>query len=85
MDSAQSEQSYERLLRQETLIMDATETICEAMQEQGISRSDLARKIGKSKGFVSQVLSGKRNMRLRTLADMATALDIQIVVRRRDA
>lgn len=68
------------LLDEETLIVDATEAICAAMEEQGITRVELARRIGKTKGFVSHVLSGKRNMTLRTLARMAHALDIKLTV-----
>jgi transcriptional regulator with XRE-family HTH domain len=65
---------YERLVAQETLILDATEAIVELLQEQGVSRQELAARLGKSKGFVSQLLSGERNMTLRTLADLAYVL-----------
>jgi transcriptional regulator with XRE-family HTH domain len=66
---------YRRLLEQEALITDATELVYELMEEKGVNQKDLAKKIGKSKGFVSQVLSGRRNMTLRTLADLLVALD----------
>jgi transcriptional regulator with XRE-family HTH domain len=65
---------YERLLAQERLILDATEAIVGLLEEQGVSRQELARRLGKSKGFVSQILSGERNMTLRTLADLGYAL-----------
>lgn len=65
---------YERLLAQERLILDATEAIVGLLEEQGVSRQELARRLGKSKGFVSQLLSGERNMTLRTLADLGYAL-----------
>lgn len=67
--------TYARLVEQETLIADATELICQVMQEDGVSRQDLAHRLGKSKGFVSQLLTGERNMTLRTLADVLFALD----------
>jgi transcriptional regulator with XRE-family HTH domain len=65
---------YEQLLAQERLILDATEAVVVLLQEQNVSRQELARRIGKSKGFVSQLLSGERNMTLRTLADLGHAL-----------
>lgn len=68
------EPEYQNLLAQETLILEATETIVALMREQGVTRLELARRLGKTKGFVSQVLAGDRNMTLRTLADLAYAL-----------
>lgn len=65
---------YQRLVEQETLIVDAGELICELLETQGIERKELARRLGKTKGFVTQVLSGK-NLTLKTLADLAFALD----------
>ena len=65
---------YSPLVEQETLIADATELICQVMEVEGINRQDLATRLGKSKGFVSQILTGERNMTLRTLADVMFAL-----------
>jgi len=59
-----------RLFEQERLILEATEGICEAMEAKGLTRADLARRIGKSRAYVTQILSGARNMTLRTLADV---------------
>jgi len=74
----QQNDRYRRLLNQESLILEATELICELMQRQGISRRELADRIGRTRGFVSQLLNGSRNMTLRTLADLAYALDHRI-------
>jgi|ERR1039458_3851083 transcriptional regulator with XRE-family HTH domain len=68
------EPEYERLLAQERLILDATEAIVGLLEEEKVSRQELARRLGKSKGFVSQLLSGERNMTLRTLADLGYVL-----------
>ncbi len=70
----ESESDYDRLLAQERLILDATEAIVALLEEQGVTRQDLAARLGKSKGFISQLLSGERNMTLRTLADLGHAL-----------
>uniref|UniRef100_UPI00102C67CF helix-turn-helix domain-containing protein n=1 Tax=Candidatus Magnetaquicoccus inordinatus TaxID=2496818 RepID=UPI00102C67CF len=55
------------------------------MEEQRISRVTLAETLGKSKSYVSQVLSGNRNMTLATLADVAYALRLQIKMQLTDA
>jgi|tagenome__1003787_1003787.scaffolds.fasta_scaffold20500693_2 transcriptional regulator with XRE-family HTH domain len=76
-----SKDNFERLLAQESLILEVTEEICRVLQETKMSRQELAKRLGKSKGFVTQVLSGDRNMTLRTAADLATALDHRLQVR----
>ncbi len=69
-----------RLLAQETLILDATEAVCEWLAAEGLSRADLAERLGRSPAYVSQLLNGSRNMTLRTLADMAHALNREVQV-----
>lgn len=71
---------YRRLVEQEGLIADASELILEEMERAGVNQVELARRIGKSKGFVSQVLSGSRNMTMRTFADLLFALDARAVL-----
>lgn len=63
-----------RLLRQEELILDITEALSKALEEEGVTKTELAKKLGKTKGFVSQILAGGRNLTLRTIADVADAL-----------
>jgi transcriptional regulator with XRE-family HTH domain len=70
-----------RLLRQEELILEVTEALAEALQREGITRTQLAARLGRSKGFVSQILAGQRNLTLRTIADVADALRCRIKVR----
>lgn len=66
-----------KLVAEELLIAEVTEAIWEAMEENGCSKTDLARRLGATKGHISQVLSGSRNMTLRTLADICLALDLK--------
>jgi transcriptional regulator with XRE-family HTH domain len=63
-----------RLVAQELLITEVTEEIWKAMEEVGLDKSDLASRMGAAKGYVSQVLSGSRNMTLRTLCDICVVL-----------
>lgn len=70
-----------RLLRQEELILEVTEALAEALASVGIRKAELASRLGKSKGFVTQILAGGRNLTLRTVADVADALGYQIQVK----
>lgn len=45
------------------------------MRECGLSRAELASRMGVSPGRISQILGGGENLTLRTLAALATALD----------
>lgn len=69
-----------RLLAQERLITEVTEALWEAMQRADVSKSELASRLGKTKGYVSQLFSGSRNMTLRTLAEIAEVLDCTVSI-----
>ncbi len=71
---------FERMVREETLIFDATEEICRILDERGLRRKDLAELLGVTKARVTHLLSGKRNITLRTLAVMAYALDHRVEI-----
>ena len=67
-----------RLFEQESLAFEAAELISGLMEQEGINKAELARRIGKSKAFVTQLLSGSRNMTVHTFADLAFALGNRI-------
>ena len=69
-----------RLLREEELILEVTEAVSAVMQEEGITKAQLARHMGRTKGFITQLLSGSRNLTLRTLAGMADALGYRVTI-----
>ena len=76
----QSSERNRRLLREEELILDVTEAVSAAMQEEGITKAQLAKRMGRSKGFITQLLSGGRNLTLRTLAGLADALEARVTI-----
>ena len=76
----QSSARNRRLLREEELILEVTEAVSAVMQEEGISKSQLAKRLGKTKGFISQLLSGGRNLTLRTLARLVDALGYRVTI-----
>ena len=69
-----------RLLAHERLITEVTEALWEAMQRADVSKSELASRLGKTKGHVSQLFSGSRNMTLRTLAEISEVLDCTVSI-----
>jgi transcriptional regulator with XRE-family HTH domain len=62
------------------LVTQLTNEITVHLREQGLTRAELASRMGVSPGRISQVLSGGENLTLRTLAALATALDAQFDV-----
>lgn len=68
---------FNRLVRQEELILDVTERLSKALEDAGITRAELARRLGRSPAFVTQVFGGGRNLTLRTIADIAAALSLR--------
>lgn len=69
---------FRRLLTIEALVTEASEIIARLMAEQNVSKADLARKLNKSRAWVTQLLSGKANMTVRTLAEVVYALDAEV-------
>lgn len=64
----------------EGLLLSINEEICSAMEEQRVSRTDLAERLGKSKAWVTKFLGGNRNLTLKTLVHVANALDLDVNV-----
>jgi len=75
-----TERAEENLVAEELLILDATELIATLMHELHITKSDLAERVQTTRGHVTQLLSGNRNMTLRTLADLAYAMGHRVTL-----
>jgi transcriptional regulator with XRE-family HTH domain len=69
---------FRRLLSVEALVAEASEVIAKLMDEQNISKADLARRLNKSRAWVTQLLSGNANMTIRTLAELAYTLGAEV-------
>lgn len=67
-----------REFAEEALIVDVAEQVWGAMEANGVTKSQLAEQLGKSKPFVTQMLSGSRNMTLRSLAGIAHTLGYEV-------
>lgn len=73
---ARASEANARQVAQEAFIAEVTEALWAAMGRAGVSKSELAERLGATKGHVSQVFSGSRNMTLRTVADICLALRV---------
>lgn len=63
-----------RLFQQERAIYETTELLESTMAELGVTRADLAKRLGKSRGWVTQLLDGEANKTIRTIADAFAVL-----------
>ncbi|MCC6366726.1 MAG: helix-turn-helix transcriptional regulator [Bryobacterales bacterium] len=72
------DREFRRLLTIEALVTEASEMIARLMAEQDVSKADLARKLNKSRAWVTQLLSGKANMTVRTLGEVVYALGAEV-------
>ena len=71
---------FRQFYEEERLILWTTEEIAEAMVDRGISRADIAKRLGTSRANVTQLLSGSRNMTLRSLAKLAYACGMRAAI-----
>jgi len=67
----------ERTFAKQELVYNVTEDLLVILEDMELSKIELAKKLGKSKSYVSQVLSGARNMTLDTLSDICFAIGIK--------
>jgi transcriptional regulator with XRE-family HTH domain len=77
---------HRRMLSQSELLLDVTEQLLWAMEQEGVRKGELANRLGRSKAFVSQLFTNGRNLTLRTVADVADALGykVRVTLHRRD-
>lgn len=66
-----------RLQERERLWFDAVESITGLMHAHGVSRTELARRLGVTPAYVTKILRGTHNMTLATLSDVLFALGHQ--------
>ena len=69
---------FRRLYAIEGFVTEATEFIARLMEQQGVSKAELARRLGRSRAYVTRLLNGSANMTIRTLAEVAYALGAEV-------
>lgn len=61
-------------------IVEFTEDVCRLMNEQGVSRAELARRLGTSRAYITKLLGGDANFTLETMTKVAMALGAAVHV-----
>lgn len=64
----------DKVYAREDLVYNVTEDILVIMEDMGINKKELADKLGKSRAYITQILSGSRNMTLGTFSDICFSL-----------
>lgn len=72
--------AHKKIYAAEELTMNVTEDILIQMEDMEVTKADLADRLGKTRAYVSQLLSGSRNMTLRTLSDICYVLNVKLSV-----
>jgi transcriptional regulator with XRE-family HTH domain len=62
---------------EEGLLIDIAARVIDAMEKNGITRSDLARRLKVSPSYITKVLRGHANMSLESLAKIAFVMDLK--------
>lgn len=76
---------YERFRRQVDQIDAVVNALDELRERAGVSKAELARRIGKNPASVRRLFSAEANPELKTVAAIADALDAEVVVQPRAA
>src|SRR4051812_34201394 len=63
-----------RLIEREMMIQNIGDTLIAKMEADGIDKAELARRLKKTSGDVSQLLSGDRNLTAGSISEIAYAL-----------
>lgn len=59
-----------RLFAQEQAILEVTELVCKLMEEQGVSKDELAKRMRTTKGKIIKLLDGRLNPTLLEISDL---------------
>lgn len=62
----------------EGAILEFTEELCRLMDEQEVNRAELARRVKKSRSYITKVLRGDANFTLATMTNLARALGAEV-------
>jgi transcriptional regulator with XRE-family HTH domain len=75
--TAFSDPEVRKVFEEELLFGESTDTIEALLESIRVSQRELARRLGVSEGRVSQLLSGRENLTLRTLGALGWALGVR--------
>lgn len=61
-------------------VQDFTEAIFQRMESEGMSRSELARRLGTSPAYITKILRGDGNFTIATMVRLARALGMELKI-----
>ena len=67
-----------KLYRQEQTILEVTELICQLLEEQNVTREELAIRLNKTKEYVTKMLDGRINLTIRMISDIFFVLNNKV-------
>ncbi|MBW3529130.1 helix-turn-helix domain-containing protein [Shewanella sp. NKUCC05_KAH] len=73
-DGISYDDAEERIYARESLIYNVTEDLLLFLEDNEISKKELAKRLGKTAAYVTQLLNGSRNMTLGSFSDICFAL-----------
>jgi len=68
------------IFEREAIELEVADKLFEAMQENNLSKAEFARKIGKSKAYVTRLLRGDYNLTIGSLAELAYMLGAKVEI-----
>lgn len=74
MDELDSEEFWEEQAK-----IEFTEALVQAMEKEGLTRSDLSEKMGKSRAYISKIINGNANLTIESMASLAHGLGKKVI------
>ncbi len=71
---------YPKLFAQEKLILEFTELLSHTLCGYGVTKKELAKRLGKSKKYIKEILNGERDLKLTEISDIFHALNWSVVL-----
>ena len=77
----EKDENLKKLYLEERLILRVTNVISGCMEEQKVKKVDLAKRVGCSKGYITQILDGTANLTLKTVSNVLFELGSTLAVK----
>jgi ribosome-binding protein aMBF1 (putative translation factor) len=78
LEAKADDREFHRLLAREDLIEDFLHSVAAEMSRQGVSRSELARRVGCAPANVTRIMRRTTNLTAATMVDLAFALNLRL-------
>ena len=79
-DEVFKSKKMQKLYHQEGAILEAQEMVCHLMNEEGVNKAELARRMGCHRSRITKLMSDELEIDLRCLSDMLFALGYQVKI-----